>query len=434
MSRNKDNSKISFGRKASKGKVEPKKAALKLEDLGDEKETFKTESLPYTGHDSAVDDDQQPYRSADLIAAVAETLEKLDKPTARRLKTLAANTRRIAEDIGIEDTRSKTWPHLSKTSDLESTENIPGLADNSTAVDDDQMGGKLSFYGTNPPKKGEAGPEKKASRKAESNKPEDVLVDLFQRWNGTTEDEKNKIVKGLKDKFPKMTSDQMKKLEEVSKGEPNLEAVVKKLKSEDATASKWAGEDVTACPHGDFVEELKSFADNLPKDKYEAHHELFHQAFKNMQDCCDDVAEDTDPTAGMGDGQPAMAKKEARKASVADESPWTSFKKSLKRVASSGGHWAQGEWSQSTEDLGKVMDLHVNTNQADGNPLTASSVTFSLVKENKKSKIATIEVADPMVGHETRLYDVPVHQVANFAKKWAASTEKVAKEQLEAAE
>lgn len=115
----------------------------------------------------------------------------------------------------------------------------------------------------------------------------------------------------------------------------------------------------------------------------------------------------------------------ARKAS--NQSPWDTIKRSLKRVASGGGRWGKGEWEVTPGDYGKTLDLNVNTRLDDGTPLVASTVTFSLVKEDRKGRTATVEVHDAALHHRTRELRIPLSKAKLFAQEWARNTEKVAK-------
>jgi hypothetical protein len=111
-------------------------------------------------------------------------------------------------------------------------------------------------------------------------------------------------------------------------------------------------------------------------------------------------------------------------------SPWQALKQTLKRVARKGGAWGTGHWETSTEDYGNVLDLKIDTHQDTGEPIVASTVTFSLLREDPKARTAAIEVNDGVIENEVREITLDPDQAVRYASKWAEETEKAAKTYL----
>jgi hypothetical protein len=71
--------------------------------------------------------------------------------------------------------------------------------------------------------------------------------------------------------------------------------------------------------------------------------------------------------------------------------------------------------------------LNLETSQEDGAPLIAGTVSFSLLRENPKTRKATIEVNDGLIHNETREVELDARQAALYASEWAKETENTAK-------
>jgi len=129
----------------------------------------------------------------------------------------------------------------------------------------------------------------------------------------------------------------------------------------------------------------------------------------------------------------AIMKNQKKKAPVeASVKPWNIFVKSLKRVANGGGKWGTGSWETRPEFFGRAADLNINTTLDDGSPLIATTVGFALARESKNGKIATVEVHDNALYHETTKVKINARNATQLAESWAKRTETVAKSQLEA--
>lgn len=147
---------------------------------------------------------------------------------------------------------------------------------------------------------------------------------------------------------------------------------------------------------------------------------------------CDDEADEAEEkkacTATAEEEKKEEPKTETKEASV---DPWKTFKRSLNKKASRQGKWGQGYWETKPEFFGRAADLHVNTALDDGSPLIASTVTFSLVGEDKEKRIATVEVADNAYLHESTKVKINSKTASKLADLWVKRTEEVAKSQLE---
>jgi hypothetical protein len=382
---------IHYRRVASQGYTRQAAEDLPLEDKGDDSNIYTTDALPESGHSRAIDDDQQPYRSAALLDKVATTVDKVgEKAIARRLRVLAHQTRK-ATDLEVDD-NPKQWG-IRDTNDysgqLYSTEYLndtagPFGADQDRAIDEDQKGGTLEFYGTYPPRRSQTGPKPRGAshRKAKAGKRRADPLDEY----------KDRVT----------------------------------------TAIEQLDDDTYETQENDFhqlAEDLESMVDVGDTDNDGDNED------DNVDDNLDDNNGDTDDGAvtDVGDGLPdAMPKVSAsrRKANANQSAVWATFKHSLKRTASRGGRWGSGDWDLGTEDLGKVVDLQLNTRGEDGSPLVANTLTFSLIREDPKTRTATIEVADPVLTHETRQFEVPIRLAKRFAQDWAEKTERAAKDIL----
>lgn len=110
---------------------------------------------------------------------------------------------------------------------------------------------------------------------------------------------------------------------------------------------------------------------------------------------------------------------------------WDTIKKALKSRVTAGGRWGKGGWESRTEDFGKSLSLNIDTHAADGTPLVASTVTFNFLGEDKKRRVARIEVADNALHHEVGEIEVSARNASNLAEHWAKQAELVGKSYLE---
>jgi hypothetical protein len=221
------------------------------------------------------------------------------------------------------------------------------------------------------------------------------------------------------------------------------------------------GSTVTSCPIEVYRRECLSVIENLDPKVYEAHEDEFHKIRDELKSLTgdspkkedggekNDVAKMVDDADSHLDDKPALTtskkckdcgcvsckcasgKKASKIASktgrVASGSPWDALKKSLKRTASNGGKYGRGEWDISTADFGKAVDLQINTRLDDGTPLIANTITFSLVHEDPKSRVATVEVYDAALTNRTHEVSVPLDKIEQFSQRWAKNAAKAAK-------
>ena len=205
--------------------------------------------------------------------------------------------------------------------------------------------------------------------------------------------------------------------------------------------------DITADPIEVYRRECLSLIENLSPEVYEKNEEEFHRIRDELKTLC---GEESNKNSELLDGveDPLSDKKSAKKkckscgcvgckcasrrkaSTVVKSSPWKIVKSSLKRVASNAGKYGTGEWETSVNDYGKALDLLVNTRLNDGTPLVANTITFSLIHENPKTRVATVEVFDPVLTNKKHEISLPTKKVGLFAKLWAKNAIKAAKEFL----
>lgn len=99
----------------------------------------------------------------------------------------------------------------------------------------------------------------------------------------------------------------------------------------------------------------------------------------------------------------------------AARSPWTNLKRSFKQAGTAGGSWNDGQYEVFTKDYGNVMEIESSVRDRDGIPLTAGSMTLSLIHDSPAGRYATVEVNDGMTEHRVVELTVRPRQAARVA-------------------
>jgi len=422
-------------------------------DMGVDNEIFHTDSLPQTGHDEALDDDQQVVRSASkalvasrqtLVQIQATLLKAGQRALARRIGSLAG---RLAK-MGIQETKAPDFQ------DKYSTKLLEEPAQDGTAIDDSNVPVPLQFYGTDAPSKDQTGPARRSSNRR-SGQDREYGKDLDFADDTNFEDDPVPPVTRTRD--PKMAArranDEAPAPEsrptqpsaqpdssKPKKGNPPIDSMTIKFRKEAASSRQ-------ADPLPQFKDRGHAILDAVDESEYEANEPEFHEALDELgtlESLADDVVttgmeyandegsmDEPVPAMPMASGKTASRRSRPAKrrasAEVPTASAWNTLKSALRRASSAGGRWASGSWSTRTEDFGRTVDLNVNTEDESGAPLIASSVTFSLIRENPKTRVATIEVNDGIVHNETRELDLDARQASRYASEWAKASEEAAK-------
>lgn len=359
------------------------------QDMGDEGDIFHTDALPQTGHDTALDDDQQCTKQASLIVkAVADVTRKSGlAPIARRLQLIASTLGKMAAQIGIHQPGAGHNPD-------HSTEPLEQESEGGRALDEAQEGYTIPFYGFTAPDREEVGPTPRASLKRKA----DVLPEYRRRVEEGLDKLTEPIYEESEEEFHHLR-DELEDLESVSSAvQPILPPI-----SNVSTACDNTSRPPGTTPPGKDDEEIGQH-DTISSVEYAA------------------KRRERNPIS--------VGKKRTTVKLSTKISPWRVFVTTLKRVASNGGRWGYGDWETRTEDFGRAIDLQVNTNSEDGAPLIASTVTFSLVKENPRDRTATLEVNDGAISNESREVTLDSRQASRFALDWSKKVEGLAKSLL----
>lgn len=105
--------------------------------------------------------------------------------------------------------------------------------------------------------------------------------------------------------------------------------------------------------------------------------------------------------------------------STSKVSSWETLKKTLKSASSKvKGTRVAGSWACEVEDYGNVVELSLTTRNREGAQLSPGSVTFNLLNQNPRTKVATVEVADGLVSDKTGTITLTASQAEQFAHAW----------------
>lgn len=349
-----------------------------MDEFGDEGTTglWSTGDLPQTGHDEAVDDGQQQFRAASILMRVAHGMETQlkDRITARRLRALADEV-----SPGIRE-QAQNNPDLFSTAPHEEP------MQDGAAKDDNNPEGSLQFFGTYPTSPGNAGPEERsASRQAADEDLED----------GPDEVE-----------LPEERSDSK---------EANRQAQPLDLEEDD--------ED------GDSI--FEQFQGAELQEKLIELEEVRDDELLDMEEDQSRLRRSSRAASTRIRPPKKGQKTRVRTASGKKAKVWDTIKKALRSRVTAGGRWGKGGWETKTEDFGRSLSLNIDTHSADGTPLIASNVTFNLLGEDRKRRVARIEVSDNALHHEVSEIEVSERNASKLAEHWAKQAELVGKSFLE---
>lgn len=113
------------------------------------------------------------------------------------------------------------------------------------------------------------------------------------------------------------------------------------------------------------------------------------------------------------------------------ESGWGVLKASLQDMSKDvrGDHIA-GSWRVASQDLGSMVELSLDTTSREGAQLSPGTVSFNLISENPRTKVATVEVGDDLVTGQTNRLELDAKKASRFAHAWGPKLNEIAESAL----
>lgn len=106
-----------------------------------------------------------------------------------------------------------------------------------------------------------------------------------------------------------------------------------------------------------------------------------------------------------------------RKAS-AKNSVWNSLKSAVRTASNSTGERNGGTYSIQAKDFGDTIELVGMATDSEGTPISAGTVSFSLIQDSPQGRFAKIEVDDAMLEGKSTQFKITREKAGRFASEW----------------
>jgi hypothetical protein len=128
--------------------------------------------------------------------------------------------------------------------------------------------------------------------------------------------------------------------------------------------------------------------------------------------------------------QPIITQAKQRKASTPEMSVWKSIRQAFKSVGLAGGSWNEGRYAAQIHDYGQTVEVEAVAHDREGTPLTAGTMSVTLIHEAPGGRYATLEVNDDVIGHNSIQRTVRKAHVKQFVSQWMEAIEDSARDLL----
>lgn len=495
-----------------------KKSSVELGDMGDKTDRHHTWGLPQTGHEPALDDDEQPEGSGSKPSGAFSSEsapplkdpmkpEDIARPKIREgVEASAKELRRLVVDAAVLDPRiarriAKVAESMSLRREDLTTAALPEVGQDDANDDTQDKGhGVLEFYGTSPAKSDQLTEGQEVSRTSSKIAAVEDLdpdsVDLgpegFKLLSGPNPLKAFDSGKGLVSS-KKRVSMKLDNGEEITLTRPvkwgkSVKAYTEEL-PEPSSLDNSIGDDADILdpdsvdlgqdgfkkyastksmryeilrPRNMTASQLNVWrkavstlinSGKIANSKGEVNYPLIGSTFKKLAtgNCCptmQDPEQDVPPAPGTGafadeskkpltemtnpgDVKTPKIREASKKSRVAGESVWSLFKKNLLKRSRVGGKWNEGSYRLASENLGNVVEITAEGRTSDGYPITAGSVTFTLVHDSPSGRYATIEITDGALEHRQLQQSLEMRDAQRFASSWVTRLSEAAKNLLD---